>query len=127
MKYFVLAFLCAIAVIAYVQRLGMQTAYEPIQAELQIDTEQFGAIGTAWLVGYAIMQVPAGWLADRIGSRNALAGYAVFWSILTGLIGLCQSFETLLSMWFLMGMALAGVFPCAAKSIAAWFVDTEKA
>jgi sugar phosphate permease len=127
MKYFVLAFLCAIAVIAYVQRLGMQTAYEPIQAELQLDTEQFGAIGTAWLIGYAIMQVPAGWFADRIGSRNALAFYAVFWSILTGLIGLCQSFETLLAMWFLMGMALAGVFPCAAKSIAAWFVDTEKA
>jgi sugar phosphate permease len=127
MKYFVLAFLCAIAVIAYVQRLGMQTAYEPIQKELKIDTEKFGAIGTAWLIGYALMQVPAGWFADRIGSRNALACYAVLWSILTASIGLCRTFELLLLVWFLMGMALAGVFPCAAKSIAAWFPDTQKA
>ena len=47
MRYFVLLFLCLIAVIAYVQRLGVQTAYEPIQRELDIDTEQFGAMGTA--------------------------------------------------------------------------------
>ena len=123
----ILAFLCAIAVIAYVQRLGMQTAYEPIQRELGIRTEQFGAIGTAWLIGYAVMQVPAGWLADQVGSRTALALYAVLWSIVTACIGLCRSFETLLPAWFLMGMALAGVFPCAAKSIAVWFPDTQKA
>jgi MFS family permease len=125
MKYFVLVFLCSIAAIAYVQRLGMQTAYEPIQRDLQISTEQFGAIGTAWLVGYALMQVPTGWLADRWGSRNALVLFAVLWSILTGSIGLCQSFESLLVLWFLMGMTLAGVFPCAAKSIAGWFPDTQ--
>jgi sugar phosphate permease len=127
MRYFVLTFLCLIAVIAYIQRLGMQTAYAPIQKDLDIDTERFGAIGTAWLIGYALMQVPSGWLADRVGSRRALALYAVLWSLLTASIGLCQSFEALLAVWFLMGMALAGVFPCAAKAIAAWFPDTEKA
>jgi len=127
MKYVVLAFLCAIAIISYVQRLGIQTAYLPIQRELVIGTEKFGLIGTAWLIGYAIMQVPAGWLADRWGSRTALALYGALWSILTGLLGLCQDFWTLLALWFLMGMAQAGVFPCAAKSIAAWFPDTQKA
>src|SRR5262249_5540597 len=81
----------------------------------------------ALLVGYALLQVPSGWLADRIGSRNALAGLAICWSLITGLIGLCQTFEALLAMWFAMGLALAGVFPCAAKSIGAWFPDTEKA
>ena len=127
MKYLVLALLCTVALIAYVQRLGMQTAYEPIQAELKISTEHFGAIGTAWLIGYAIMQVPSGWLADRWGSRKALVLYAVLWSILTGSIGLGRNFETLIVVWFLMGMAMAGAFPCAAKSLTAWFADTEKA
>src|SRR5438874_9817938 len=102
MKYLVLAFLCTVAVIAYVQRLGMQTAYEPIQAELNISTGQFGAIGTAWLIGYAIMQVPSGWLADRWGSRKALVLYAALWSVLTGSIGLCRSFDALIFVWFLM-------------------------
>ena len=51
MRYFVLMFLCLIAVIAYVQRLGVQTAYEPIQREFAIDTEQFGVLSTALLIG----------------------------------------------------------------------------
>lgn len=127
MRYLVLAFLCLIAVIAYVQRLGVQTAYEPIQSDFGIDTEAFGTLGTALLVGYALLQVPAGWVADRIGARNALALFAVAWSILTATVALCQSFEAFLVVWFLMGMALAGVFPCAAKSIGAWFGDTERA
>ncbi len=127
MRYFVLAFLCLIAVISYVQRLGVQTANVPIEDEFDINTEQFGTLGTMWLIGYAIMQIPSGWLADRIGSRTALTLYAVAWSVIAGSIGLCQSFEALVVAWFVMGLALAGVFPCAAKAIAAWFPDTEKA
>jgi MFS family permease len=127
MRYLVLMFLCLIAVIAYVQRVGINSVAGPIQEDYGINTEEFGALGSAWLIGYAVMQVPAGWLADRIGSRNALAIYAVLWSLLTGAIGLCPDFPTLLIVWFTMGMALAGVFPCAAKSIALWFPDTQKA
>jgi nitrate/nitrite transporter NarK len=127
MRYLVLAFLCLLAVIAYVQRLGVQAAGTPIQAQFHVNTEQFGVFGTAWLIGYAITQVPAGWLADRIGPRNALAGFAVVWSAITGLLGLCPTFESLVAMWFAMGLAMGGVFPCAAKSIGAWFPDTEKA
>ncbi|MBI1832135.1 MAG: MFS transporter [Planctomycetes bacterium] len=127
MRYLVLFFLCLIAVIAYIQRTGINSADTPIQREFQIDTEQFGTIGFAWLVGYALLQMPAGWLADRWGSRNTLTFYAVLWSLITGAIGLCPDYETLVVLWFVMGMALAGVFPCAAKSIGAWFPDTQKA
>src|SRR5437660_581115 len=127
MRYLVLAFLCSIAVIAYIQRTGINSASTPIMRDFAIDTEQFGTIGFAWLIGYALLQVPAGWLADRWGSRNALAFYAVLWSILTAAIALCHNLTMLLVLWFAMGMALAGVFPCAAKSIGAWFPDTQKA
>src|SRR5262245_41142493 len=108
MRYLVLAFLCLIAVIAYVQRLGVQSAYDPMQREWSIDTEDFGTLGTALLVGYALLQVPAGWLADRIGSRNALVLYAILWSLVCGSIGLCTEFRSLVAVWFVMGMALAG-------------------
>ncbi len=127
MRYSVLAFLCAIAVIAYIQRTGLNAVKQLVSGDVGIDTEQFGAVGSAWLLGYAIMQVPAGWLADRFGSRNVLVVLAVLWSILTASIGLCTNFEMLMVLWFVMGLALAGVFPCAAKSIGAWFPDTEKA
>jgi MFS family permease len=127
MRYFVLMFLCLAAVISYVQRTGVNAISEPVQSHFEINTAEFGTLGAVWLVGYALMQVPAGWLADQIGSRNALVIYALTWSILTGALGLCQHFTVALVLWFFMGMALAGIFPCAAKSIAAWFPDTEKA
>lgn len=127
MRYLVLAFLCLIAAISYVQRAGINSASTAVQQRHDIDTEQFGLLGSAWLVGYALMQVPAGWLADRWGSKRTLAVLAIVWSVLTGTIGLCPTFPLLLAQWFVTGMALAGVFPCAAKSIAAWFPDTQKA
>lgn len=127
MKYVVLLFLCLIAVIGYVQRVGLNSAYEPIQADLQIDTTQFGALGSVFLLGYAIMQVPSGWLADRWGSRLTLTLYALLWSGVTAVIGWMPDFGSVTALWFVMGMAQAGIFPCAAKAIGAWMPDTQKA
>lgn len=127
MRYLVLVFLCSIAVIAYIQRTGVNAVKKAITFDLDINTEDFGTIGSAWLVGYALMQVPSGWLADRFGSRVVLVVLAILWSLLTGALGICTHFWMLLILWFVMGMALAGIFPCAAKSIGAWFPDAEKA
>jgi sugar phosphate permease len=127
MRYLVLLFLCLIAIIAYVQRVGINSASRPIQHDLELNTEEFGVLGSAFLLGYAVMQLPAGWLADRWGSRNALALYALAWSIVTGLIGLSQGLWSVVALWTIMGMAQAGVFPCAAKMIGQWFPDTQKA
>lgn len=127
MRYLVLAFLCLIAVISYIQRTGINAVKGPICDDAGINTEDFGTLGTAMLIGYAVMQVPSGWLADRLGGRIVLAGLAIAWSILTGVLGATSIFPVMLITWFLMGLALAGIFPCAAKSIGAWFPDTEKA
>src|ERR1019366_4146531 len=127
MRYLVLMFLCLITVIAYVQRTGINSVKERICGDIGIDTQAFGTLGSAWLAGYAIMQVPAGWLADRFGGRIVLVVLALVWSSLTALLGWCTQFEVMLVLWFGMGLALAGIFPCAAKSIGAWMPDTEKA
>ena len=73
MRYLVLAFLCAIAIIAYVQRVGLNSASQPIQRDLTLRTDEFGAIGSVFLIGYAALQLPAGWLADRWSRRNMMA------------------------------------------------------
>lgn len=127
MRYRVLTLLCAAAVIAYVQRLGFNVAVGAIGADLKLNKEQLGQIMSAWFLGYALMQISAGWLADRFGSRRILTILAVVWSILTGMIGLAWDFYSLLAIWFAMGLAQAGIFPCAAKSIRLWFDDTKRA
>ena len=126
-RYHVLSFLCVAAVIAYVQRLGFNVAERTIRGDLDLDREQIGRVMAAWSLGYALLQLPSGWLADRFGSRRVLAILALAWSVLTGLVGLAWDFHSLLVLWFCMGLAQAGIFPCSTKSIGQWFGDTSRA
>jgi len=127
MRYVVLMFLCSIAFVAYVQRTGLNSVAPHIYRDVGIDTEGFAAVGSALLVGYTLMQVPAGWLADRCGGGKVLAALAIVWSSLTALLGTCTDLASMMLLWFFMGLALAGIFPCAAKLIGVWFPDTQKA
>src|SRR3954452_11594917 len=127
MRYWILANLCLAALIAYVQRLGIYTDSVGIRSSLGIDKEQLGLAMSAWTLGYAALQIPCGWLADRWGSRRALTAFAVLWSVLTGLTSLAGDHAELVALWCAMGMAQAGLVPCAAKAVGQWFPDTERA
>jgi MFS transporter, ACS family, D-galactonate transporter len=127
MRYYVLSLLCLAAVIAYVQRLAFAVCEEHIRTDLLLDKPQIGQIMAAWQLGYALMQLPSGWLADRIGARISISLFIVSWSGLLGLTTWCNSHQSLIVVWGLMGMAQAGVFPCSTKLIGQWFGSTQRA
>src|SRR5262249_7512284 len=127
MRYQVLTFLCAAAVIAYVQRLGLNVAEKTVRGDLGLGRERVGRVMAAWRLVYALLQLPSGWLADRFGSRRVLTALALTWSAATALVGLAWDFHSLLGLWFCMGLAQAGIFPCSAKSIGQWFGDSGRA
>jgi sugar phosphate permease len=78
-RYQVLAFLCVCAVIAYIQRAALSVPAAEIARDLRFSdlAGDMGRIQSAWYLGYALMQLPSGWLADRIGSRRGLAFLSV--------------------------------------------------
>ncbi|MFN0128689.1 MAG: MFS transporter [Verrucomicrobiales bacterium] len=125
----VLAFLCASAAIAYIQRAALSVPAAEIAGQLQFAdlARDMGWIQSAWYFSYGLMQIPSGWLADRLGSRLALAIFTVMWSTATLLTAFVQDFKSLIVMWSLMGAAQAGAFPCAAKAIGRIFPETERA
>jgi predicted MFS family arabinose efflux permease len=127
LKYPVLLMLCCAAVIAYVQRLALGMSEENIRDTLGLDKGQLGWIMAAWAFGYAALQLPSGWLADRWGSRPTLTLYALLWSAVMGLAAWAWDYYSLLTLWCLMGMAQAGVFPCSTKVIGRWFPEQRRA
>jgi len=127
MRYLVLALVCLAAVIAYVQRTALTVPTKTIQADLRIDEQQLGLVMACWYWGYALLQVPAGWATDRLGSKRALLLAMVAWSALTGLTGLADRYGSLLVFWFLMGVAQTGLVPGAVKGIGGWFPATGRA
>lgn len=128
-RYQVLALLCVSAMIAYIQRAALSVPAAEIAGDLGFAdlARDMGWIQSAWYLSYGLMQIPSGWLADRLGSRRALAIYSVVWSLATLLTSMATDFYSLLVMWSLMGAAQAGAFPCAAKAIGRIFPDNQRA
>jgi MFS family permease len=127
MRYTLLSFLCAATVIAYLQRSALGVPSKTIEGELGLTSQDMGLVWLAWYAGYAAFQIPAGWLADRLGSKPALVAFAVLWSVLTAATGTAADFTELWLLWGLMGVAQAGIFVCATKAISARFPRTEQA
>ena len=66
-RYRVLTFACALAVVTYIQRIGFSVGAPEIKSSLGLDDAQVGYLMSAFLVAYGCFQVPGGLLGDRLG------------------------------------------------------------
>src|SRR5207247_11231871 len=85
MRYWILLWLCTVGTLAYIHRGALSVPAKTIQTELDFDVDFMGLIMGCWFLGYAVLQIPSGWFADRWGSRRTLACFALSWSLLQGL------------------------------------------
>ncbi len=85
-----------------------------------------GAVFSAFVLGYAMAQIPSGWFADKFGPRIALTVVVTLWSLFTALTGAVNRFATLLTVRFLFGVAEAGAFPGAARVFYNWLPVGER-
>lgn len=124
-RYGVLAWLCAAAVIAYIQRNCIGVAEEAIRVDLELTREQMGQVMGAFFLTYAVFQIPTGWIGHVWGSRRALPLFSALWSVSTGLAVL-GGFPMLYLTRLSTGAAQAGIFPCSTVSLAKWFPPTRR-
>ena len=117
----VLWFLLLLAAIGYLDRVCISTASLAIQRDLGITKTQMGTVFSAFILCYALFEVPGGWLADRFGPRIVLARIVASWSLMTAVTGAATGFVSLLAVRALFGAAEAGMFPGAARVITRWF------
>ncbi|HLN26770.1 MAG TPA: MFS transporter [Gemmataceae bacterium] len=133
-RYWVLAAACCLALLTYVNRLGFSVAASEIKADLGLSDEQMGYLASAFLVAYALFQIPGGLLGDRFGGRNLLTVIVVAWSLLSGAtalgvafpVGAAAPFVFLLILRFLFGICQAAEFPSLARVMADWMPVQER-
>ncbi|GGA29199.1 MFS transporter [Psychrobacillus lasiicapitis] len=107
-------------------RFFMNYAILDISKDLQLSTSQTGIVLSSFFAGYAIMQIPGGWLADRFGFRKIIIMAIFAWSVFTILSGVAWSFMSLILIRFLFGLGEGSFFPAASKGIASWFPQNER-
>ncbi|MFJ7883990.1 MFS transporter [Pseudomonas sp. NPDC096917] len=118
-------FLFMIGVVNYLDRSALSIANTSIQKDLAISPMQMGIMLSAFSVAYAFSQLPLGALIDKLGSKLALGGSLVVWSLAQGAFGLFSSYGHLVGLRVLLGIGEAPVFPSAAKALSEWF-DTQE-
>src|SRR5215475_12666555 len=77
----VLALVCAIYFITYMDRVNLATAAGEIQQEFHLTNTQLGLIFSAYNYPYAIVQLFGGWLADTLGPRLVLGISSLLFSL----------------------------------------------
>ena len=126
-RYQVLAMLCLAAAMAYTSRNCLSVAAGTVGRELSISVTQMGGVMSAFFWGYALAQIPAGWLGHWIGSRKALSMYALLWSLACLAFSLATGLWSLVLIQVIFGIAQAGIFPCSAAVLANWLPTSRRA
>jgi ACS family glucarate transporter-like MFS transporter len=119
-RYGVLAFSVAMAVILYLDRMAISVAMPAIAEDLDLPIEKVADSVAAFFWCYALLQVPAGWLGDRWGGRRALSLYVVAWSLAIAGLGLVGGLASLLIMRALLGVGQAGAYATTASFLRRW-------
>jgi MFS transporter, ACS family, glucarate transporter len=125
-RFVVLAYLCTMAFVLYLDRICMGQAAPKIQEELRLTNTQMSFVHMAFTLAYGLFEVPTGRWGDRFGSRRVLARIVIWWSAFTALTGACFRFWHLLLVRFLFGAGEAGAYPNAARVFSRWFPERER-
>jgi MFS family permease len=54
----------------YMDKSMISTAVIPMAQDFNLDAGQTGLIMSFFFLGYSLMQIPGGWLADKIGAKK---------------------------------------------------------
>ena len=109
-----------LAVITYIDRVGIAVALPLIRDELKLSPIQMGWTLAAFAWAYAVFEIPGGWLGDKIGPRRVLMRIVVWWSVFTAATGWVWNPSSLIVTRALFGAGEAGAFPNLTRVLTTW-------
>src|ERR1700692_4128257 len=84
-RFFLAFWLFILSGVAFLDRTNISIAGLQISTEYGLGNQRLGWIFSAFLIGYAGFQLPAGWLATRYGPRWVLTLGVLWWGVTTAL------------------------------------------
>lgn len=125
-RHMVLAVLCLVYFVAYIDRVNISVAGPLIRSELGLTPTELGLIFSAFAYPYAAMQIVGGWLSDKFGPRLVLTVLSVLWAVATIMTGLSWSIASLVAFRVLVGLGEGGAFPTATRALTFWMPVGER-
>jgi MFS transporter, ACS family, tartrate transporter len=123
----IIPFVCALFVVAALDRNNIGFAALTMNKELAISSQQYGFIAGIFFIGYFIFEIPSNLLLHKIGARVWIARILITWGILAALTSFAQTAFHLYVARFLLGVAEAGYFPGILLYLTYWFPQRQLA
>lgn len=123
----VLAILCAMSFILYVDRVNLSVAAGAIKTAFGFSNTTLGVAFSAFGYSYIVFQIVGGWFADRFGPKLTLIICGSIWVCATVATALATGLASLFAARFLLGIGEGGTLPAQARAIANWFPKERRA
>lgn len=114
-------------VIIYICRTNLAVTVPLIARDFGLNPAQQGLLLSAFGWTYAALQVPGGWLVDRVQPRLLYAMCLMLWSVATIFMGMAGSVAALIVLRLAVGIFQAPAYPINNKVVTAWFPERERA
>jgi len=130
-RFFLALWLFVLSGVAFLDRTNISIAGLQLSSEYGLGNQRLGWIFSAFLIGYAGFQIPAGWLSARFGPRRVLTFGVVWWGIATAFTallpsGLAHAVAILIAIRFALGAGEAVIYPASNQFVSAWIPIQER-
>jgi MFS transporter, ACS family, D-galactonate transporter len=126
-RYGILALIFINVVVNYMDRSNISIAAPFISKDLHLSSVQLGLIFSAFGWAYALLQIPGGWLVDRVKPRFLYTITLCLWSLSTIIQGLVRGFGGLFGLRISLGVLEAPAYPTNNRIVTTWFPEYERA
>ncbi|WP_263261964.1 MFS transporter [Pseudomonas sp. RIT-PI-S] len=126
-RFFIMVLLFITVVINYLDRSNLSIAAPALTSELGLDPAHVGLVFSAFGWTYAAMQIPGGWLVDRVPPRILYSVALALWSVATLALGFVGSFVGLFMLRMAVGALEAPAYPINSRVVTTWFPERERA
>src|ERR1700722_20884800 len=117
--------------VAFLDRTNISIAGLQIGLEYGLKNELLGWVFSAFLIGYAGFQLPAGYLSARFGPRKVLTIGVLWWGVATAATAwlppnISNPVAWLIAIRFLLGAGESVIYPAANQFVARWIPQGER-
>ncbi len=126
-RFLISAMLFVIVVINFLDRSNISIVGPQLAGVLHLDAVKMGLVFSGFGWTYAALQIPAGWLVDRLHPRFLYCGVLGLWSLATLSLGLASTFAALFALRLAVGAFEAPSYPINNRVVTTWFGENERA
>jgi MFS transporter, ACS family, D-galactonate transporter len=126
-RFRIMGLLFVTVVINYLDRSNISIAAPSMASDFQLDPVQLGLVFSAFAWTYTPLQLPGGWLTDRVHPRILYPVIIMLWSLATLTTGLANGLIALIVIRMTVGFFEVPTFLINNRIATTWFGEKERA